>query len=303
MNLIPQGITQKVTRTVGRQILKTKMNSPHIFFVAGVVGIVGSAVLACRATLKLEKTVDEIKNDVLDVKMVASESRATNEDYNEQEYYKDLGYVYIKSAGKIVKLYGPSVIIGSISVASLTGSHVQLTRRNAALTATLTLVTKAFDDYRARVQDQIGKERELDIYHGISEQKIEIDGKKELVKVHDPKALSAYSVVFDASNRNWQKDMELNRIFIECQQNYANHLLRARGHVFLNEVYDQLGFDHTQAGQLVGWVSDGTEGDGYVDFGLYDMSNVHFINGQPRGVILDFNVDGIVYNKIQERNQ
>jgi hypothetical protein len=67
-----------------------------------------------------------------------------------------------------------------------------------------------------------------------------------------------------------------------------------------------LGFERSMAGQVVGWV-DGN-GDGYVDFGIFGAKiqgdealvaeRLDFLNGQTDSVILDFNVDGIVYDLI-----
>lgn len=286
MKLVPE----KVTRNIGRKVLTLKKNSPHIFFVGGIVGVVGSAVLACRATLKLEATVDEIRGDLENVK-----GRKLDENYTEHEYYKDLGYVYGKSFARFSKLYGPAVVIGSASIAALTGSHVQMTRRNSALTVTLAAVSQAYEEYRGRVRAELGEERELELHRAIHDEKRE--GVKGVVKVTDPNGWSPYARVFDESNINFQKNAEYNRIFLQCQQEYVNHLLRVRGHVFLNDVYDQLGFERTSPGAVVGWVLDG-DGDNYIDFGLFEASSERFMNQHERSVILDFNVDGIVYDKI-----
>lgn len=287
---------ESLTRGFGRVVLQTKKHSPHILFAGGIIGIIGSTFLACRATLKLEETIDEIKQDIKEIETMKFQSERNNSLYSEQDYYRDLTYVYTKSAIKIGKLYGPSVIVGTISVAALTGSHVQLTNRNAALTATLTAVTRAYDEYRLRVREELGEEKERELYLGITEKEIEIDGKKETVKVLG--GHTQYAQVFDRNNPNWKNDMEYNRIFIQCQQSYANHLLNARGHVFLNDVYDQLGLDRTRAGAIVGWVKDG-DGDGYIDFGLFEnIHNIDFLNEGADGVLLDFNVDGVVFDKI-----
>jgi hypothetical protein len=285
---------QAFTRSIGRKVLAAKRNSPHIFFVGGVAGVVGSAFLACRATLQLEDKLDGIKSDLDAVKKI-KENTADDVDVS----IKYLTYVSVKSVGVIGRLYGPSIVLGAVSIGALAGSHVQLTRRNTALTATLALVTKAFDDYRLRVQDEVGKEKELDIYRAIKIESVEIDGKKQLVKVSDPNGRSPYSRIFDEFSRNWVKDAETNRIFLECQQNYMNHLLRARGYVFLNDVYDSLGLDRSRAGQLVGWMADDA-GDGFIDFGMYEAYNERFIKGHERSVILDFNVDGTIQDKIEE---
>lgn len=282
---------------MGKQALAFKKNSPHIFFAAGVVGAVGSTFLACRATLKLEETLDEVKHDLENVKAMGHASKELGTDYAEQDYYRDLGYVYAKSTIRIGRLYGAAVLLGSASIAALTGSHVQLTRRNAALTATLAMVSKAFDEYRLRVQSEIGTEREYDIYHNLHEEEVEVDGEKQVVKVQDPNGWSIYARFFDEANPNWQKNAEYNRIFLQANQNYFNDRLQAYGHVFLNEVYDRLELERSEAGQIVGWVLNG-DGDGYIDFGIFNPDDTRFVNLQERSILLDFNVDGPIIGKL-----
>lgn len=291
MKYVPKAVTQ----AVARKIHQAKRNSPHIFFAAGVVGVIGGAVLASRATLKLDETLDEIKEDVGAVKDMATRASLENPGYTEQDYYKDLGYVYGKSAVAIVKLYGPSVLVGAVSIAALTGSHIQLTRRNTALTVTLAGISKAFDEYRGRVRKEIGEPREKELYQNI--EVVEHKGEQIIRKVDDTNGLSQYAVIWDEASIRWKKDPELNRMFLQHQQNYHNDILHTRGFVFLNEVYEALGLPLTTKGQIVGWMIHG-DGDNYIDFGLFESRSAAFINNQERSVILDFNVDGVIYDRI-----
>lgn len=293
MKLIPNSIS----RGIGRKVLQTKKNSPHIFFVAGLGAVVGGTVLACRATLKLDKELDEIKNDVLTVKGLGEDAKENHNRTYEREYARDLLYVYGKSSYRLLKLYGPSIAVGGFGVALLTGSHVQLSRRNNALTLTLASVMKAYDEYRLRVAEEVGEERELELYRAIHNEKVEEDGKNKVIKVTDPTGWSPYAKIFDETSIYWKKNAELNRMFLECQQRYMNHLLHSRGHVFLNDVYDSLGFERTSSGAVVGWVREGV-GDGHIDFGLFEATSSQFINGFEKSIILDFNVDGPVWDKI-----
>jgi hypothetical protein len=289
-----------VTRSIGNSILKTKSNSPHIFFAAGVAGIVGGTVLACRATLKLEDTLESINDDISAVKDLYESKKDIDAPgiYDETEHYKDLAYVYSKGASKLVRLYAPAVVVGVASVGALTGAHVQLTRRNAALTATVGMLSTAYEAYRDRVREELGTEREIDIYHAVDTTVVtNPDGAKEVVKVVDPNKLSDYSKFFDESCSAWEKDAEINRLKVQHEQNWFNEKLRARGHVFLNEVYDAFGMERTSAGSVVGWVLGG-DGDNYIDFGLFDAYSSRFVNGLERSILLDFNVDGVIFDKI-----
>jgi hypothetical protein len=296
-----------VVTKLSRQILIAKKNSPHIFFAAGVAGTIASTVLACRATLKLSATLDEIQKDIQVLKPQNNPPtpKSTTEvvspevvnDEAVQHHVRTI-YIYTHSGLKILKLYGPSVLLGAASIGLLTGSHVQLTRRNSALMAAYAAVQKAYDEYRDRVREQLGPEKELDIYHAAkTEIKVDGEGNESLIKVVDPNRYSPYAKFFDEYSMHWERDPELNRIFVQCQQNYFNHRLIAYGHVFLNEVYDGLGIDRSRAGSVVGWLKEG-DGDGYIDFGIFEAFNSRFVNGSEQSILLDFNVDGIIYDKI-----
>ncbi len=292
-------IPNAVTRTAARQILVARKHSPHILFVAGVAGVVTSTVLACRATLKLNDTLDHIEHEVKEAKKEYYNPQVlSHREYTKNHNRKDIAYIYTSGAFDVVKLYAPAVIIGTISVGCLTGSHVTLSRRNAGLTAAYATISKAYDEYRKRVREELGEQRELELYRGDVMLKMKNEeGKDELVAVVDPTKGSPYAKFFDEYNKNWKKNAEANQCLITHVQNYANHILNQRGHVFLNEVYHDLGFDHTTEGAVVGWLKDGN-GDGYIDFGMYDAQNVNFMNGFERSIRLDFNVDGVIFDKI-----
>jgi hypothetical protein len=298
MKLVPASAVGKISR----QLLIAKKNAPHIFFAAGVAGTITSTVLACRATLKLSATLDEIQKDIEIIKPkrethpLLTPEVVTGEDAV-VEHTKTI-YVYTRASLRIAKLYGPSVLIGVASIGLLAGSHIQLTRRNSALIAAYAAVQKAYDDYRDRVREELGVERELDIYHAAKTEIVkDADGKDISVKVVDPNKYSPYAKFFDEYSDNWKRDAELNRMFIQCQQNYLNNRLLAYGHVFLNEAYDALGVPRSSAGAVVGWLKDG-DGDGYIDFGIFEAFNSRFVNGTEQSILLDFNVDGVIYDKI-----
>lgn len=289
MKLVPN----TVTRSLATSVLKTKANSPHLFFAAGVVGVVGATVMACRATLKLQPTLDQIEKDVEDVKTVTTEM-----EHSDQEKARAMGLVYGKSGLEIVKLYAPAAAVGVVSIGLLTGSHIQLVHRNAALTTTVGLAMKAHNEYRERVRRELGVDRELDLHHAIQSKVItEPDGSKHVVKIADPNKFSQYARFFDETASAWEKDAEMNSLYVKLAQNYFNARLQVKGHIFLNEVYDHFGIERSPEGQIVGWVIGG-DGDNYIDFGVFEAHNRDFVHGQERSILLDFNVDGPILNLI-----
>lgn len=288
-------LSDRVNRTIGKVGLKLAESSPHIMFGAGIVGVGVATVLACRSTLKLEETVDDIRTDV-DAVQTMNYERIGRVDAKE-ERAKDMLYVSAKSASKVGKLYGPSIIVGGASVALLVTSHYKLTKRNAALTTTLAAVSQAYAAYRGRVKDLIGPDRELEIYHGVREIEVPTeDGRLEIKKVSDPTKLSIYAKLFDQNSKMWEPHSETNELTIRGVQNGCNIDLRARGYLFLNDVYKRLGLPQTTAGQIVGWVWDNEDGDNFVDFGLTDPQNEYATDTNE--FWLDFNVDGPIHTML-----
>lgn len=262
-------------------------NSPHILFGAGIVGMAASTALACKATLEAKDIVDEIRAEIKEI--TEDKDEIVRRTDNNGTYEKALAFKYAESGVKVLRVYSPAILVGGLSLTALIGSHIQLTRRNAALTATVATLAKAYDSYRARVREVLGEEEERDIYMGV-----ERDKKTKATTRVSPTPFSPYARLFEESNLNWRNNAEYNLMFIKAQLNAFNYKLQSRGHVFLNEVYDGLGMPRTVEGQVVGWVLDG-EGDNYIDFGLREA----FSSAQlEKNFWLDFNVDGVVYDKI-----
>lgn len=305
MKLIPLAVTSKF----GRQLLQLKKHSPRIAFVGGVTTGLASTVLACRATLKLSDTLaqaEELKQKaeaLHDNYKIGGDA----EDYDEKKFAKDLTVIKVKTILNVTKLYAPAAGLAMISVALLTGSHVTMNRRNASLTAAYATVDQAFEKYRQRVVETLGVEADRDFRYDteiVSETVEGDDGKKKTVKrtrVDSTGKPSKYARFFDEMCNDWKSNPEYNRAFLHCQQTYANDMLKARGHIFLNEVYDSLGIPRTKEGAIVGWVLN-QGGDNFVDFGIFDdLTNPQvrdFVNGREYSILLDFNVDGVVFDKI-----
>jgi len=292
-----QLFSEALTRGVGRTALSFRMNSPTLFFVGGVVGMVTSTVLACRATLKLEETLDEYHENRNEKSPSASHFGHDDGNGDGEESVRVVGAVL-----SVAKLYAPAVIIGSASIGMLSQSHNILVKRNAALTAAYAALDRGFREYRERVVAKYGKDQDDQFrYHSETVTIKDDKGKSLTVQQVSPYGASIYARFFDQLNPNWSKDPEINKLFLRSQQNYLNDILHARGHLFLNEVYDSLGFDHSQAGSVVGWILH-PHNDNFIDLGVFNSAvndEVRdFVNGREGSVLLDFNVDGLIYDKI-----
>ena len=305
-------LMNSVTRNINRVGFQLKKHSPEILVVVGIVGAVTSAVMACKATTKANDILNDAKSQVDKVHKVLEDEAISPEMYSEEDSKKDLAIIYAKTGLDFVRLYGPSVLLGAVSIASILASNNILRKRNIALAAAYTAVDTGFKEYRGRLIERFGKELDKELKYNIKSETVQetvIDEKgneqtvDKVVEVANPNVYSDYARCFDDGCKGWTKDPELNLVFLKQMQQYANDKLRAKGHLFLNEVYDMLGFPRSRAGQIVGWIYDEKNkvGDNFVDFGIYDATKQPkrgFVNGYERVIWLDFNVDGPIWNLI-----
>lgn len=304
---------EEVVKNVGSAFRKVgirfKKHSPEIFIIAGVVGGVVSAVMACKATTKVTPILEKAKEDIDEIHSRDTESTEETKPAARQELVK----VYAQTGIGLAKLYAPSVILGAVSVTCILSSHNILRKRNVALGAAYAAVDKGFKEYRNRVVDRFGKVVDRELRYDIKPkefEEVQVDPKtgkekkvKTTVEIANSNDWSDYSRIYDCGCKGWTKDPEYNLAFLRAQQQFANDKLHADGFLFLNDVYEALGFPKTKAGQVVGWVYRPNDpiGDNFVDFGIYDVNrerNRDFVNGYERNIILDFNVDGNILDLI-----
>jgi len=309
-------LKNNITRTFYKVGFQLKKHSPAILVGAGVVGVVASTVLACRATLKAGAVIEEHNKQVDVIHNCMETGQCPTGEYTDKDGKKDLTIAYTQTGFKFVKLYGPAVLLGTASVVSILASHRILNQRNAALASAYAIVDTGFKNYRKNVKERFGDRVDYELKHNIKAQEIktiEVDenGNQvektktvDVVTQTDNLQYSDFAKIFDETNPNWTKDPEYNLMFLKGQQAYLNKRLQAKGYMFLNEVYKALGFDETKAGQVVGWTYDekNPNGDNFIDFGIYDIHKAatrKFVNGLERSVILDFNVEGDILNAIK----
>lgn len=314
-------ITKHLPKGAHRAILLAKKFSPEILTGLGIVAGGATVVTACRATAKLPDILDEHENraEVIDdtlrygvTEIQVGGNEPVEMAYSEADAKKDRVKNTLTTGLAVARNYAPAIALGATSVTCILGAHGIMGKRNAALTAAYSLVQNQFNDYRNRVKEEFGKDKDYQLLNGLKSDTIDIEvvnpetgrkkkEKKEVVVV-DPNGYSQYARCFDPTNQNWIDSAEMNLLFLRNQQNYANDLLHSRGHVFLNEIYDGLGIPRTSEGAVVGWVlSDDGSTDNFIDFGIYSVDNqlaIDFVNGYESSIWLDFNVDGVIYDLI-----
>lgn len=306
------GMKINVKTAAKKAMFNVKKYSPEILVVAGIAGVVTSAVMACKATMKVNEVLAETKENINKVHDVMADQGISEKEYSKEDSARDLAIIYGKAGVKLAKLYGPAVALCGLSLTAIVCSNNILRKRNVALAAAYTAIDTSYKQYRSRVIEKFGENVDREMKYGIKavqieEKTVDENGKKKTVKktveVVNPYDYSDYARFFDVGNPNWEKDSEYNLMFLKRQQAYANDKLKANGYLFLNEVYDMLGIPKSKAGQVVGWIYDpenGT-GDNYVDFGIYNVNREaarDFVNGYERTILLDFNVDGNIWEKM-----
>lgn len=299
-------IMKSVNGVASKTIMKLKKHSPEILVVAGIAGTVVSAVLACKATTKVAEILDETKGTLDTIHEGMKTGAINGQEYTTEDGKKDTVVVYAQTGMKLAKLYGPAIILGTLSITSILASNNILRKRNVALWAAYAAIDKSFKEYRGRVIERFGEQVDTELKYGIKAKKfeeIEVDpetGKEKKVKktvmVADPNLQSDYAVYFDSKSRNYETNPDYNRMFLKAQQAFANDKLQTRGHLFLNEVLDDLDLPRTPAGQIVGWTKDGP--DGYVNFRIVEVERETEDGRHEPALLLDFNVEGNIWEKM-----
>ena len=297
--------TKTLRKSFKKAQLTVRKHSPEILMVAGVIGTVAGAVMACKETLELEDVLDECKQE----KMELEEQYAMCEEYSEDALKKDQVKLTFKQAAKIVKLYAPSVIMEVTSIGVIFASNDIMRKRNASMAAAYATLNSMYKRYRQNVIESYGEEVDKDMRFGVKHEKVtEIDEDGNKVKIdarivdldNTALAISDYSRFFQMGCKGFDASSgRYNLLYLKGIQAMFNNKLIADGYVMLNDVYRELGFDTIPEGWSIGWVYDEENpiGDNYIDFGLYEARNKNqrAVNDWEPVILMDFNVDGNLY--------
>lgn len=304
-------IPYAVSRSFHKVGFKLKQHSPEILLVGGIVGGVTAAVMACKATTKIQDILEETKQHVDAIHEGVEKQEVNGHPYSAEDGKKDLAIVYAQSGLQFVKLYGPAIGLGVLSVSSILASNNIMRKRNVALAAAYSAVDTGFKEYRARLVERFGEELDRELKYNVKAEKIQetvVDEKGEEQTVEktvitaNPNETSEFAKFYDDGCKGWTKDPHLNLMQLRRIQDWCNERLKSRGYMFLNDVYSELGIPKTVAGQTIGWIYDPKDPKRHncIDFGIYDYDkprNRDFVNGYERVILLDFNPDGNIRNE------
>lgn len=282
-------------------------HGPEICVGVGVVGGVATTVMACKATLKVNEVCLENKPMYEKIEACLACEDITDEEYSEEDARNDRIALASYTGKQVVKYYGPVVLLGAASIASILCGVNILNKRNMALVAAYTTLDAGYKTYRMRVIDELGSEADYRFKTGTVQKKIEteiVDEETGEVKVKKVKTDVLepgvepldYTINFckEAIHVTDRKDLTRSKSFIISCEDALNLTLKAQKYLTLNQARVSLGVPEVWYGQIVGWTMDGT-GDCEVQL------NQHIVYDEELGqmtILIDPNVDGPMFHKI-----
>lgn len=287
----------KIKRFVKYVGFKTKEHAPEILIGAGIIGGVASAVIACKATMKLPELKEERDQMLKDIEDVC-EIRDCGElpedtTYTEEDEKNDTKLANRNYAVKCVRLYLPAIALGTLSATSiLVGGNI-LRKDKLALVSAYNVAQKELSDYRERVVNKFGKAVDNEMRFGIKETEVEeetIDeetGEKKVtrrtVRTYDADP-SGNLMFFDESSPMFSRFPEDNLNTLRRIEDECKFIIEHDGYITLNTVRNKMGLPDCKRGAILGWVDDPSLPE--FSLNIYSEANMDFINGfEPYGVI------------------
>lgn len=297
-----------ITTAFHTGMARISKHAPTILSVTASAGVVATGVLAWRAGTDFEWC--ETRDWQRRSECLRNADQIADEDVPKIERKNRI--LFILDTARTV---APAVIVGAATITMIHFSNSISKKRLAAVGAAYTALQTAFDGYKKTMVDALGKETvekivtpKLPNVGKTAEEILSSDNKSDAADVADAviasmRDLSPYArIISEESSNCWDDNEDYTSENIQAVQLWANRRLERKGHLFLNEVFDQLGLSRTREGAVVGWIKNSENGDGYVSFGDFDASIYRVPSDDYSRVdsnfILDFNVDGMIWDKI-----
>ena len=311
MNQTLMKVGNKITRAFGKTKLFATKHSPEILLVAGTVTVIGGVIAACKETLVLDDILDEHNETINKIQNALEDTQLTA--YGENEAKHDRIVTYTHTVGSIALNFAPAVGLIGAGFTMIFASYGIMHKRQVAIVAAYNALMTDFKNYRERIRQKLGDEAELAIYNGLED--VTPDEAKQSankdVKAGDKKVVDTgndiYRGIFKKGNLYWSPIDDYNFTFLHCQEDTANRWLAQNGHLVLNEVRSMLGLKDTKAGAVTGWTYDEHNPD-KIRFNVMPSwlntatgeTSTTYEEGWERCFVLDFNVDGIILDKLPD---
>lgn len=288
-------------------VARISKHAPTILSITASAGVIATGYLAWKAGTRFEdvegRDWDRRKECLRNADIIPDEDVPKIERKNRILFILDT-----------VRTVAPAAIVGAATITMIYFSNSISKKRLAAMGAAYATLQTAFDGYKRTMVEALGKESvekilkpKLPNVGKSAEEILSSDNKSDAANVSDAvvnslKALSPYArIIAEESSTCWDPNEDYTSQNLAAVQLWANRRLERKGHLFLNEVFDQLGLSRTREGAVVGWLKNG-EGDNYVSFGDFDASIYRVPSDDYTRVdsnfIVDFNVDGVIWDRI-----
>lgn len=288
-------------------VARISKHAPTILSVTASAGVIATGYLAWKAGTRFEdvegRDWDRRKECLKNADNIPDEDVPKIERKNRILFILDT-----------VRTVAPAAIVGAATITMIYFSNSISKKRLAAMGAAYATLQTAFDGYKRTMVEALGKESvekilkpKLPNAGKSAEEILSSDNKSDAANVSDAvvnslKALSPYArIIAEESSTCWDPNEDYTSQNLAAVQLWANRRLERKGHLFLNEVFDQLGLSRTREGAVVGWLKNG-EGDNYVSFGDFDASIYRVPSDDYTRVdsnfVVDFNVDGVIWDRI-----
>lgn len=206
-------------------------NSPAILTAIGVVGVVTTAILSGKATLKATDIIDEEEHE--------RELREVTFPLEPREKVKLVWHVYIPPVGSAV------ATITCIICANRIG-----TSRAVAMAAAYSLSEKAFEEYRTKITERFSDKREQAVRDEIAQDRINRNPASDAaVIITTAEGVLCYDSL---SGRYFKCTMEALR----RAENDINFQIIHDSFASLTDFYELVGLTKTAHSEEVGWNVD-----------------------------------------------
>lgn len=233
-----------IFRPIAKQVSKY---GPEITVGVGIAGMITTTILAVKATPK-------------SLRLIEAEKKRRNHEIKEEakESGKDtVGLIDRLSILDTVKVawkpYIPAMISGALSIGCIVGASTVHVKRNAALATAYQLAANTLSDYKEKVIETIGEEKEREVQKKVDAKKVEKINSTEPSFVRKGKPLCIEPI----SGRPFEMDLE----DVKAAINRLNYRLTGGMEecISLSEWYDEIGLKHTDVSDYMGWniYSDG----------------------------------------------
>lgn len=307
MKLMDFKVYREVAKATYKGVLTLEKAAPELCLVAGIGCIIGGSVMLVKAAMKLEEVSEDIECDIKGIKHDIEHMREHAGDPNYCQIdpiptEMDLVKEYGKAALRYFNLFAPAVGLQMVGIGLvISGQEIYKSRYLGAVAA-----YNAASEYAKRLEEKL--QEMMDNPEETVKKKKEYEKRqKEEGKDEVPFSETLHEIIpdqysrfFDSTSDKWNPDPGMSYLYIRSQEMYFNDRLLIRGYVTLNEVYEAMGFDPTPYGQFVGWIRK-PDRVNRVDMGVFNSQSEasrRFVNGLENVVLLNFNVDGIIYDKI-----